>query len=171
MNTKVLVAYASKYGATEEIAERIALKLSQTGLIVDIRKAGDVTNLQVYSAIVLGSAVYVGQWRKHAAKFLRKNAKFLSEKPTWLFSSGPTGKGNAVEMMKGWNFPHILQPIADKIKPLDIAFFHGEVNMEKINFFERLVINKMHVPTGDYRNWDIIDQWALKIADSLATPI
>jgi menaquinone-dependent protoporphyrinogen oxidase len=167
MNTKVLVAYASKYGATEEIAERIALKLSQTGLTVDIRKADEVYNLQNYSAIILGSAVYVGQWRKQAVKFLKKNVNALFEKPVWLFSSGPTGKGNPIDIMKGWQFPHVLQPIADKIKPRDIAFFHGEVNMVKINFFERLVMNKIHVPTGDFRNWDIIDQWALKIANSL----
>jgi menaquinone-dependent protoporphyrinogen oxidase len=37
MSKKVLVAYASKYGSTEQIAERIGLRLKKAGLDVDIR--------------------------------------------------------------------------------------------------------------------------------------
>ena len=38
----VLVAYASKYGATKGIAERIADKLRQMGKVVDVKPAGAV---------------------------------------------------------------------------------------------------------------------------------
>jgi menaquinone-dependent protoporphyrinogen oxidase len=167
MNTKVLVAYASKYGATEEIAERIGLTLSRNGFIVDVLPVDEVSNLKHYEAIVLGSAVYVGQWRRQAARFLKKNAKMLSKKLVWLFSSGPTGDGNPVDLMKGWHFPLLLQQVADRIKPCDIAFFHGEVNMEKVNFLERFVINKIHVSTGDFRNWGDIEAWADNISKQL----
>jgi hypothetical protein len=32
----------------------------------------------------LGSAVYMGQWRKEAAKFLTANEKMLAEQLVWL---------------------------------------------------------------------------------------
>ena len=79
----------------------------------------------------MGSAVYIGKWRKEAVKFLQANEKMLAERQVWLFSSGPTGEGDPVELTKGWRFPKALQPIADRIRPRDIAVFHGDVNMKK----------------------------------------
>jgi hypothetical protein len=55
------------------------------------------------------------------------------DRPVWLFSSGPTGEGDPVELLKGWRLPAGLQPIADRIQPRGIAVFHGRVNMEKLN--------------------------------------
>jgi len=85
-------------------------------------RAGD---LSPYKAIVLDSAVYIGQWQKKAATFLQANEKALAERPVWLFSSGPTGEGDPVRLVKGWRFPTSLQPIADRIHARDIAIFHG----------------------------------------------
>jgi hypothetical protein len=92
-----------------------------------------VKDLGAYSAVVLGSAVYIGSWRKEAVKFLRANEKALADRPVWLFSSGPTGEGNLVELLKGWCFPTLLQPIADRIQPRDIAVFHGVVDINNMN--------------------------------------
>ena len=41
----------------------------------------------------------------------------LAEQLVWLFSSGPTGEGNPVELTQGWHFPKALQPIADPSGP------------------------------------------------------
>ena len=170
MQIKVLVAYASKYGATEEIAERIGLILSQAGLLVDVSPVNEVVTLETYHAIVMGSAVYLGQWRRSAAKFLRKNKHELAKKRVWLFSSGPTGKGNPVEIMKGWKYPPTLQLSISAIKPCDIALFHGQLNLEKMNMIERFVISKIKAPVGDFREWDVIENWAKSIAFQLNTP-
>ena len=95
MDSQILVAYATKYGATEEIAEKIGQVLRQAGLSADVLPAEHVSNLSPYKAVVLGGAVYVGRWRKNAATFLKANEKVLAEKLVWLFSSGPTGEGDA----------------------------------------------------------------------------
>jgi menaquinone-dependent protoporphyrinogen oxidase len=58
---KVLVAYASKYGATAGIAEAIAATLRQEGLEADARPAQEVRDLGGYRAVVLGSPVYMGR--------------------------------------------------------------------------------------------------------------
>jgi menaquinone-dependent protoporphyrinogen oxidase len=98
MDNKVLVAYASKYGSTAEIAERIGQVLTKAGLSVDVLPADRVRQLDLYRAVVLGSAVYMEKWRKEAAKLLKEREQELSGLLVWLFSSGPTGDGDPVEM-------------------------------------------------------------------------
>lgn len=45
MDNQVLVAYATKYGATTEIAEKIGQVLRQAGLRTDVLPANRVSNL------------------------------------------------------------------------------------------------------------------------------
>ncbi len=164
---KVLVAYATKYGATAEIAERIGQVLCEAGLHTDVLPADRVKDLTPYSAVVLGSAVYIGLWQKRAARFLKANEKALAERPVWLFSSGPTGEGDPVELTQGWRFPKSLQPIADRIQPRDIAVFHGNVDIDKLNFVEKGMIRNVKAQFGDFRDWGVITSWATAIADVL----
>ena len=79
MNKKVLVAYASKYGATGEIAEKIGEILNQAGLQTDVFPVKQVKDLALYGVVILGSAVYYGRWRKGAVKFLKKNEAAIIE--------------------------------------------------------------------------------------------
>jgi len=167
MGSRVLVTYATKYGATAEIAERIGQVLRQAGLDVEVLPAERVGNLLAYKAVVLGSAVYIGQWRKQAAAFLKANEKALAERPVWLFSSGPTGTGDPVELTQGWRIPKGLQPVADRIKPRDMAVFHGSANVEKMNFLEKWMLKNVKAPAGDFRDWEAITAWATAIADAL----
>ena len=167
MDIQVLVAYATKYGATAEIAEKIGQVLGQAGLRTHVLPTDRVSDLTPYNAVVLGSAVYVGQWRKEAATFLEANEKKLAERPVWLFSSGPTGEGDPVQLMKGWRFPEAQQPIADRIRARDIAFFHGVLDMKKLSLAEQLIVKGIKAPVGDFRDWDAITSWAAAMADAL----
>ncbi len=167
MDKKILVAYASKHGATEEIAEKIGQVFRQAGLPTDVLPAHRVSDVTPYAAVVLGSAVYTGQWRKEAATLLESNEKTLAKRPVWLFSSGPTGEGDPAQLMKGWRFPEALQPIADRIRPRDIAFFHGVLDMKELSLPEKLIVKGIKAPVGDFRDWDAITSWAAAIADAL----
>lgn len=167
MQSRVLVAYGTKYGATAEIAERIGEVLRQAGLPTDVLPADRVGDLSAYKAVVLGSAVYIGQWRKEAAKFLKANEQALAGKPVWLFSSGPLGEGELAESLRGWRFPGRLQPIADKVQPRDIAVFHGAVDADKLNFIERWMLKNTQSPVGDFRDWDAIASWTTAIAEAI----
>lgn len=164
MEKKILVAYASKYGATEEIAKRIGQVLEAAELPVDIQPVDEVCDVSPYIAVVLGSAVYAGQWLEEAAAFLMNNERALGCRPVWLFSSGPTGAGEPETLMNGWHFPAALQPIADRIHPRAIAFFHGSLDLQKLNFAEKLIVNVMRAPKGDYRNWNKVQNWGSQIA-------
>ena len=167
MDIRVLVTYATKYGATAEIAEKIGQVLRQADLQTDVLPADRVSDLTPYKAVVLGSAVYIGQWQKKAATFLRANEKALAERPVWLFSSGPTGEGDPVQLTKGWRFPTALQPIADRIHARDIAIFHGALDPKKLNLIEKWMIKNVKAPLGDFRNWNAINAWASAISDAL----
>ena len=56
MQMSILVAYASKHGATKELAERISENLRNAGLQADARVVGDVGDLGSYERVVVGSA-------------------------------------------------------------------------------------------------------------------
>lgn len=167
MEGKVLVAYGSKYGATAEIAKKIGEVLVQEGLQAEVADLKTVKDPAPYQAVVLGSAAYIGQWRKEAVKFVQDNQTILSGIPVWLFVSGPTGEGDPVEQMQGWLYPKKLQPAIDAIKPKDIAVFHGAIDTTKLNFLEKFAIKNVKAPLGDFRNWESITAWAKKIAATL----
>jgi menaquinone-dependent protoporphyrinogen oxidase len=167
MEAQVLVAFATKYGATQEIAEKIGEVLRQAGLPTQVLPADQIGDLSAYQAVVLGSAVYAGQWRKEAVEFLETNQGALAERPVWLFSSGPTGEGDPAKLMSGWSFPEAQRAVAKRIQPRDIAFFHGEIDTKKLNLAEKLIVKGIKAPTGDFRDWQAITTWATGIAEAL----
>ncbi len=59
---RILVIAASKHGATAEIADGIAGKFRESDLDVEIHTPDSVDSLDGYDAVVIGSAVYAGQW-------------------------------------------------------------------------------------------------------------
>lgn len=167
MSDIVLVAYASKHGATAEMAAAIGDALKRAGLVVDITPVEDAPPPWGYRAVVLGSAVYMGSWRKEGEEYINKYADALAQRPVWLFSSGPTGEGDTAELMKGWDFPDNLKPLAERIEPQGIAVFHGKLDPQELNFAEKLVLKMVKAPTGDFRHWDEITAWAEGIAAAL----
>lgn len=168
MAHQVLVAYATKHGATAEIAKKVGQVLREAGLPTDVLPAGDVGDLTSYSAVVLGSAIYIGRWRKDAVRFLKANEQALAERDVWLVSSGPTGEGDPVEQVEGRLFPESLQPIIDHIQPQGITVFHGVLDAAEMNFIERWIIKNVKAPLGDFRDWGAITSWAAAIADALS---
>ncbi|MFN2137999.1 MAG: flavodoxin domain-containing protein [Candidatus Promineifilaceae bacterium] len=167
MTNKVLVTYATKYGATAEIAEAIAAALRDEGLEVDLKPVKQAGDLAPYHAVVLGSAVYIGGWRKEAAKFLLDNEQALAQKDVWLFSSGPTNEGDPLELLNGWTLPEKLQPVAERIQVHDTAVFHGALDEDKLNFVEKFMVSKVGSGVGDFRDWEVIRTWAASIAGAL----
>lgn len=169
MEMKILVTYASKYGATREIAEKVGGVLQQAGFQVDVLPVAGVRDLTPYKAVVLGGALYVGKWPKEAAEFLSAQAKALSGRPVWLFSSGPTGQGDPVTLLGGNCLPAGLKAVVAQIHPRDIAVFGGFIDPEKVNWIEKWVVKSLvKKPFGDYRDWDMIARWSASIAQALS---
>ncbi len=173
MDEKILVTYASTYGSTKEIAEKVGGELRQVGLAVDVLPVDEVHGLAPYRAVILGSGVYIGQWKKEAAAFLKNNESALAgRRQVWLFSSGPTGSGDPADLLAGWRLPEALRPVADRIHPCDVAVFHGNIDPKKLNFLQRWAIkNIVKAPTGDFRDWGAIANWSHSVAETLKVPV
>jgi menaquinone-dependent protoporphyrinogen oxidase len=157
---KLLVTYASKYGSTAEIADVIGKELRKRGQEVEVKPIDDVANLTEYDGFVIGSALYAGSWLKPAARFLRANQELLARHPVWLFSSGPTGEGDPYEILGGWTFPKDLEPFLETIKPREVILFHGNIDLDKLHFGEKMIIKAVKATVGDYRDWLVIRSWA-----------
>lgn len=167
MTKKVLVVYASKYGSTQEIAEAVGKELAAQSIDVTVQAADQPADVAAYDGVVVGSGVYAGNWMSAAVDFIENNADTLSQKSVWFFSSGPTGDGDPVEILGGWQFPEALQAVADQIAPRETHVFHGNIDMDKMNWGERLLIRAMKGSTGDFRDWDAVRAWAQQIAQGL----
>jgi menaquinone-dependent protoporphyrinogen oxidase len=174
MENKILITYASKYGATEEIARKIGIVLREAGLSVEVLPVKEAGDLSGYTAIVLGSALYMGRWRGEAVRFLKGNTQTLAQMPLWLFSSGPTGEGDPVKLVEGYIIPLPIQALVNQLHPRDVTVFHGSTNIAKLNFFEKWVLNKVKAEIGDFRDWDAISAWAeaisMKLKENAGSP-
>ena len=89
MPASVLVAYASRYGSTQEVAEAVAATLRERELEVDSQPMREVRTLERYSAVVLGTAIYIFRLHKDARRFLSRYRAALTERPVAIFAMGP----------------------------------------------------------------------------------
>ncbi len=159
----VLVAYASKHGSTQGIAERIAEMLRQMGKEVEARPVEAVENTGSYEAFVIGSAVYYGSWLKEATEWVHRNQAVLAQRPVWLFSSGPLG----TEVKDAEPQPKEMAEFQQAIRPRDERIFFGALDHNRLSFAERMVLKAVRAPEGDFRDWQAIDAWAESIARDL----
>jgi len=189
--TKVLVVYASRHGATREIAQRIGDVLRTEGLEVDIAPADHASGVGAADAVVVGSAVYMGSWLKDAVEFVKRNEFRLAELPLWFFSSGPLPHASEKADASADAMEEALGPkdgpgsggrrkvieITEATNPEDHRIFLGAFDPDdppKVTS-ERLVrllpAVKNALPAGDFRDWDAIEAWAHEIAATLASPV
>jgi menaquinone-dependent protoporphyrinogen oxidase len=160
----VLVTYASKHGSTGEIAERIVATLRRSGIETDLQPVEAVHDVEPYSAVVLGSAIYYGSWLKEARAFVHRYEAALAARPVWLFSSGPLG----VEVRDAEPQPQEYAEFQESVKPRDPRVFFGALDHSQLSFMERMVVKGVRAPEGDFRDWAAIEEWAENIARTLA---
>lgn len=174
---KVLVAYATRHGATRGIAERLAQAIERRGLDVTLQPA-ETADPAGYDAFIIGSAAYMGHWLKDAADFVRRHRGLFATRPVWLFSSGPIGTEMVDE--KGRDVletgrPEEFTEFKD-ILPREERVFFGAYDpdaepvgmMERLGaWFTRMPAIRSQLPAGDYRDWPAIEAWADGIASQL----
>lgn len=159
---KVLVCAASKYGATSEIAQAVADVLAERGCEVTVLPPEKADAVEEFDAVVLGSAVYMGQWMKPARELAERSADALATRPVWLFSSGPVG-----EPAKPADNPVDVTKILQATKARDHQIFTGKLIKKHLSFPDRAMASAIRAQEGDFRNWAQIRAWAISIADTL----
>jgi menaquinone-dependent protoporphyrinogen oxidase len=157
----VLVAYATKHGSTQGIAERIADTLGAGGLDVDLAAVSAAVDPEGYEAFVIGSAVYASRWMKPAVEFVQHNRALLAARPAWLFSVGPLGRKIPLPA----KLPSALAGLSESIGVRDHHVFRGALDVSKLRGAEHLI--RLFLPQGDFRDWQDIEAWAKSIAGEL----
>src|SRR4030042_2744033 len=141
METKVLVAYTSSYGSTQEIAEVISETLCSQGLAVDCEPIRKVRTLEGYSAVVLGAPLYMFHWHKDARHFLSQHWKILVDHlPVAIFAGGPFGKGGEKEWQE-------VRTLFDRelskfpwLTPISVYIVGGKFDPAKLRFPYNLIL-------------------------------
>lgn len=176
----VLVAYATRHGATAGIAERIAGDLREAGLEAECVPVADVQDLAAADAVVLGGAAYLFHWLKDVTAFARKHTAELAARPVWLFSSGPLGVDRVDKDGKDvleTSRPKEFDELLDLLHPRDERVFFGAFDAEArpVGLAERMMrlvpAGAAALPSGDFRDWAAIDAWAAGIAVALGAPV
>ncbi|WP_347355091.1 flavodoxin domain-containing protein [Intrasporangium sp.] len=174
----VLVAYATRHGATAGIAQRIVETLRREGLHADVVSVAEVTRLERYDAVVLGGAAYMFHWLKDATSFAKRHRAELAQRPVWLFSSGPLGSDLVDEAghdMRDAARPKEFAELAGLLRPRGEEVFFGAYDpaQKPIGLGERVTrmmpAAKHAMPAGDFRDWERIDAWAKQIAQQLTS--
>jgi menaquinone-dependent protoporphyrinogen oxidase len=156
----VLVAYATRYGSTREVAEAVAATLGEHGLEVDLLRAAEVADLGLYDGVVLGGGLYMGRWHADARRFLRRHRVALAARPIAVFALGPMTLADDEVAQSRSQLEHALAKVAE-ISPVAEAVFGGVVDPERFRF----PLN--HLPASDARDWDAIRAWATDVAAEL----
>ncbi|GIG29346.1 flavodoxin [Cellulomonas marina] len=159
----MLVAVASRHGATWEIGEAVARVLGRAGHEAEVVEPGAVGTLEGYDAVVLGSAVYLAHWVPVARELAARLADELRERPVWLFSSGL-----ATQPAASANSPHELAELRERIGARGHRSFRGRLDRSLLSFAERAVIAGGRAREGDHRDFAAVEAWAAGIADELS---
>jgi menaquinone-dependent protoporphyrinogen oxidase len=163
MSASILVAYATRYGSTQEVAEAVAATLRERGLAVDIQPMRNVRTLDQYRAIVLGAPLYLFHWHTDALHFLARHREALMQRPVAIFALGPFHaeekefQGAREQLDKELaKFPWLT--------PQAITIFGGKFDPQKLTFPYNLLPALKNMPESSVRDWTAIRTWANELA-------
>lgn len=171
MSDKILIVYATRYGSTQEVAERVAATLRENGLKVDVQAARQVQTLEGYRAVVLGAPLYIGRWLKDAHRFLGRHQEGLAQRPVAISTLGPT----RMEEMEAPDVRTQLDQEMNKypwLKPVAAELFGGKYDPATLRFPDNLLAvipaSPLHgAPASDARDWEAIRAWAEALPSKL----
>jgi menaquinone-dependent protoporphyrinogen oxidase len=167
MSDSILVAYATRYGSTQEVAEKIAATLREEGLTVDVQPVKQVRTLEGYRAVVVGAPLYMFNWLKEARNFLSRHRAALEAIQVAAFALGPTE-----DKEKDWQETREqLEKVLAKfpwLQPVAVELFGGKFDPARLTFPYNLIPALKQMPVSDIRDWDAIRAWANGLTEILA---
>lgn len=168
---KILVAYATRYGSSCEVAEAVAATLREAGFEPEIQPARKVGSLNGHRALVLGAPLYLGSWHKEALRLLGRYQEALQVARLAVFALGPTHAVSQEMDAAHAQFRRALHNFPG-LTPLTSEVFSGRYDPAKLRFGDRLLAalpaSPLHgLPASDARDWTAIRAWATELAGRL----
>lgn len=157
---KTLIIYTTKTGTTERCANLLAEKSSNCET-VDIKNLAE-KDLNSYDALIIGSPIRMGLIDKRIKQFLIANYDLLLEKPTAYFIC--CGFAKDADRYFKENYPADLLE-----KAIVYDTFGGELNLEKLKGFSKLIVKMIMKAQPDVAEVKIlpenINRFAQKIRE------
>lgn len=168
--SRYLVLYASHFGQTRKIADRIADTIRARGHIAEVADVVSCKNLppvEDYDAVVAGSRVELGRHHGALIAYLRENRRALAAMPTAFFSvsaaastpnvgADPNGYMEVLFTDLGW-------------RPMRAIAFAGGLPYRKYNFVLRFFMKRVSKAAGhttdtsknhEMTDWDDVREFA-----------
>ena len=180
---RVLIAYGSRWGSTEEIAGRLADYLGEEGLeadLLDVKKDRSWPSLEGYDGVIVGSSVKVTKWMREPLQFLRRKADELRGKRVALFVS-------CMSMLTDPDYARtdLLEKVAESagVEAVLMEAFGPVIDMSpgsRMGFLDKKIAQSVMFGLSkdkglefdadgrnDLRDWSRIEEFARSFAESL----
>jgi menaquinone-dependent protoporphyrinogen oxidase len=165
MDANILVAYATRTGSSEEVAQSVAEVLRSHALAVDLRRAAEVHAIGQITAVAICVALYGGRFHRDVRRFLSEHRSALKKVPVALFVLGPVHSdekewAGAREQMEKelkrfpWLSPAVQQIVGGRFDP------------GRLGFPFNLVPALRKLPASDALDWNAIRRSAAELVHS-----
>lgn len=164
-----MVAYASLCGSTGEIAAHAGSVLEQAGAEVHVCDVREVTGLEGYTAVVLGTAIRMGQPVKPMWAFLDTHGREVAMLPNAVFSVGSVARERTPSAFAA--SARAIEPVVARVYPVSVALFAGRIDPQRLGLPWRAVVDRSspdsRLAPGDWRDWRAITAWATELRTQL----
>jgi menaquinone-dependent protoporphyrinogen oxidase len=133
---KTAIFYATTHGTTEKIVGIMQQTLGKQRTQLFNLKTSEPVNMTNFDRIIIGGSIHAGMIQKCVKDFCKNHTLELLQKPLGLFTCGMNDPEFETQFQKA--FPEILRKHA-----LAQQTLQGEFIIEKMNFFQRLIVRKV----------------------------
>lgn len=168
MPATVLIAYATRFGSTREVAEVVTGELRAAGIFCELVVMRQPPSTACYSAAVLGVPLYMGHLLKEFHRFVESNRDSLSKMPVWCFVLGPVE--NKPEQFAEARRQVDTQLMQHRwLRPVEVHVFGGCWDVRRMSFPMSLLrfLPAGKIPTMDVRDWEAIRGWTREAAGQI----
>ena len=159
---RILIAFGSKHGGSEGIAEHIAETLREAGHEVVVRPSERLDGVAGFDTAIVGAGLYAGRWVRSARRLIERNVPELRRMPVWMFSSGPlddSARDAAIPPTSS------VARLMKRIGARGHVTFGGRLAENSKGFIARALVEQGKA--GDFRDLYVVAAWARGIASEL----
>jgi menaquinone-dependent protoporphyrinogen oxidase len=165
MKRRVLITYGTRLGSTREVAEAMGEIIRQQGASVDVLETREVSGIDGYSAVIIGTAIRGGKPVPEVTRFVEDHSPTLWKIPVAYFVVCMTLREDTPQNRQ--IVDHYLDPLREIVPATDVALLAGRLDQDRLPFLRRFMMRATHSPQGDWRDWGAIRHTALRFHELL----
>ena len=173
MQPQVLIAYVSRSGSTEDVAEAMGVTMEDAGVTVDVKPMASVESISDDMSLIIGTALYVGRVPREFHRFVEQFRRELGNLRPWIFVLGPTENDRkhfaAAEEQARKELAKYPWLHAADVRVMGGSFDPNHLRLPfPFSLVMKLPGNPLRkVQASDIRDWGFIRRWAGAIAEHM----